>query len=291
MKYVVNVPVCDLRREPHPHSNQYVKDPLQESQLLYGERLLVKEVQGAWAFVETLEQKKFSKEGEWIGYPGWVLTSQLLPVKEFPNENNLVVKAPWAKFGSLHLSFGTCLKGIRKDEKFWTIQLPDHSSCGIEADAVSEIAYKNSFAYSNRMDIMHHGALFLESPYLWGGRSAFKKESQQITSIDCSGLTNLLYRSQGIDIPRDAHDQRLQCREIEFEDLQIADFIFTAEIKRPERVSHVMLYKGDDILLEASLDAGKVRFITGREKLGKSLSKIKSGENVGNHLVWFGTLI
>lgn len=289
MKYVVNVPVCDLRREPCAHSNQYIKDPLQESQLLYGERLHVKEIKGHWAFVEALEQKKYSKEGEWTGYPGWVRVSQIFPVQEFP-EYNLVVRNPWATFGFLHLSFGTYLKGIKKNKSTWTISLSDQSYVEMDAADVAEIDSVPSLSLSCRQDIMQKGRFFLENPYLWGGRSAFKKEGNQITSIDCSGLTNLLYRFRGIEIPRDAHDQRLQCQEIEFKDLQIADFIFTADIKRPERVSHVMLYNGSDIMLEATLDVNRTRFISGQEKLGKPLAEIKSGENVGKSIVWFGRL-
>ena len=122
------------------------------------------------------------------------------------------------------------------------------------------------------------------------GRGAFKKDGSQITSIDCSGLTNLLYRSQGIEIARDAHDQRLQCKEIAFEELQPADLIFiAADVKRPNHTTHVMLYKEGDTMLEACMDAGCVRWITAEQKLGRPLNEIKSGDIVNNNIVWFGT--
>lgn len=289
MQYVVHVPVCDLRREPSSHSNQ-IKDPLQESQLLYGERLLVKEMRGDWAFIEALEQKKYMREGCWKGYPGWVKASQITPVQEFP-DYNLVVQLPWVQFDRLNLSFGTHLKGIQKNENIWTIVLADQSLHEISAHAVSEIISHNRLSLANRLAILHQGLNFLGSPYLWGGRSAFNRESNFITSMDCSGLTNLLYRVQGFEIPRDAHDQRRQCQEIEFEVLQPADFIFTADIESSERVGHVMLYKEGDTLLEASLDTGCTRFITGKEKLGKPLSEIKSGEHIGKFIVWFGSIL
>lgn len=290
MKYVVNIPVCDLRREPSIHVKQYTKDLLQESQLLYGECLLAKEIQGDWLCVEALEQKKYSKEGQWIGYPGWVKLDQVFPVEEFPHYN-LVVSTPWVDFGSIELSFGTYLKGVKRNEKTWTIALPDKSYREIDRRVITEFVPSHFLSLSSRLGLMERGICFLENPYLWGGRSAFKKNCSQITSIDCSGLSNLLYRFQGIEIARDAHDQRLQCKEIEYEDLQPADFIFTADIGHPERIRHVMLFKQDDIMLEASLDADCVRYISGEEKLGKSLSKIKSGENVGKFIVWFGAYI
>jgi len=40
---------------------------------------------------------------------------------------------------------------------------------------------------------------FLNSPYLWGGRSLF--------GFDCSGLVQVVYRIHGLDLPRDAHQQ------------------------------------------------------------------------------------
>lgn len=41
--------------------------------------------------------------------------------------------------------------------------------------------------------------LFLNAPYLWGGRSPF--------GIDCSGFTQLVYKLNGYQLPRDASQQ------------------------------------------------------------------------------------
>lgn len=41
--------------------------------------------------------------------------------------------------------------------------------------------------------------LFLNAPYLWGGRNPF--------GIDCSGLTQLVYKLNGYKLPRDASQQ------------------------------------------------------------------------------------
>ncbi len=40
---------------------------------------------------------------------------------------------------------------------------------------------------------------YLNAPYLWGGRSPF--------GLDCSGFTQVIFKSAGIKIPRDAYQQ------------------------------------------------------------------------------------
>ena len=41
--------------------------------------------------------------------------------------------------------------------------------------------------------------MYLNAPYLWGGRSAF--------GIDCSGFSQLVYKLQNYELPRDAYQQ------------------------------------------------------------------------------------
>lgn len=49
---------------------------------------------------------------------------------------------------------------------------------------------------------------FLNTPYLWGGRSPF--------GIDCSGLTQIAYKLSGINLPRDAWQQANEGSAIDF---------------------------------------------------------------------------
>ena len=48
-------------------------------------------------------------------------------------------------------------------------------------------------------DLKATAYLFLNAPYLWGGRSPF--------GIDCSGFTQLVYKLNGYKLPRDASQQ------------------------------------------------------------------------------------
>ena len=59
----------------------------------------------------------------------------------------------------------------------------------------------NNKGILTKSKIIKAAKLFLESPYLWGGR---------ITSgIDCSGFSQLIYRICGLEIDRDARQQAL----------------------------------------------------------------------------------
>jgi cell wall-associated NlpC family hydrolase len=92
-----------------------------------------------------------------------------------------------------------------------------------------------------------HG--FLDTPYLWGGMTE--------EGIDCSGLTQIAYRVHGYTIPRDADEQfaRLE-RQVAPDELQPGDLLFFGPTH--ERVTHVMLYVGDDRVIHASSAAKRV---------------------------------
>ena len=47
--------------------------------------------------------------------------------------------------------------------------------------------------------IIGYALMYYNTPYLWGGRSPY--------GIDCSGLSQIVYRMAGIDLPRDASQQ------------------------------------------------------------------------------------
>lgn len=69
---VVKVPVANVRAKPVRHNGEYVYDPLQETQVEKGERILVYKREGSWALVECPDQQEFSHKSKWEGYPGWV---------------------------------------------------------------------------------------------------------------------------------------------------------------------------------------------------------------------------
>ena len=84
--------------------------------------------------------------------------------------------------------------------------------------------------------------LFLDTPYLWGGRST--------GGIDCSGLTQVCFKAMGVWLPRDASQQVTTGDEVCQCDIQRDDLAFFCN---PEgRVVHVGICMGDGHIVHAS---------------------------------------
>ena len=68
-------------------------------------------------------------------------------------------------------------------------------------------------------ELLKTAKLFLNAPYLWGGKSIF--------GIDCSGFTQLVYKLNGYKLPRDAYQQAELGQPLSFVDeAQAGDLAF-----------------------------------------------------------------
>jgi cell wall-associated NlpC family hydrolase len=84
---------------------------------------------------------------------------------------------------------------------------------------------------------------FLNSPYLWGGRSPF--------GYDCSGFTQAVYKINGVRLPRDAWQQALMGRKIEkAKETVRGDLVFFAGDE--DRVVHVGMAIPPDKIIHCS---------------------------------------
>ena len=141
-----------------------------------------------------------------------------------------------------------------------------------------------------RRAILAGAQLLLGDRYVWGGRSPQRVDAaDQVTGVDCSGLINLVYRTVGMIIPRDAHEQFLRAKPVNA--LQPADLIFLSERDNPERIVHVMLYAGEGELIEGPGTGTSVRRVSVSARLGKTLDWIAPGVVVDGQTVLFGTYL
>ena len=91
---------------------------------------------------------------------------------------------------------------------------------------------------------------FINSPYIWGGRIP--------SGIDCSGLTQLVYKIQGISIPRDSWKQAEAGKNIDFiDEAEPGDLVFFDNDRG--RISHVGMILSRGMVIHAS---GRVRIDT-----------------------------
>ncbi|HBE44509.1 MAG TPA: hypothetical protein DDW17_03400 [Deltaproteobacteria bacterium] len=292
---VVSKPFADLRKEPIAPRSDFSHDDIEETQLLYNESLIYRDEKNGWYYVEAMEQKKLSPDNTWQGYPGWVEKKNVKIVDRL-TPYNLIVKNKVATIfhhagkGVTPLfvvSAGTNFMEkniISKQKDYRYIELADGNNGWIKKEDVQ----KKSLSPSKekiRESIVKIAMPFLGLPYLWGGRST-------ITGLDCSGLTNLAYRINNIDIPRNASDQKRAAQKISHTLLERADLIFVSAEGSHDTIAHVMLYLGKDTFIEASETGYVVRINTFKDKFGLTLSQLSKEDFVaGKRKIYFGAVI
>jgi len=95
--------------------------------------------------------------------------------------------------------------------------------------------------------LIENAMLFLNAPYLWGGKTPF--------GVDCSGFTQTVYKLSGIKLLRDASQQATQGETIGFiAEAEPGDLLFFDN--EEETITHVGIFIGEHKIIHAS---GRVR--------------------------------
>ncbi len=95
--------------------------------------------------------------------------------------------------------------------------------------------------------IVENSMMYLNAPYLWGGRSPF--------GIDCSGFTQVIYKLNGFKLPRDASQQAEIGQTLSFiEESESGDLAFFDNAEG--NIIHVGIMLSDNRIIHAS---GKIR--------------------------------
>lgn len=205
-----------------------------ETQILFGEVFYVLEEIPGWCRIRN----------DFDNYEGWIDQKLVVPASEreitiWLSQPGNIIPSPFIKL-------------IREPEKSTQLITAGSRIVFNGEDRNSFVIGKREFYLQGGLnerkpDLEEVAKGFLNTPYLWGGRSCF--------GIDCSGLSQVVFKIMGKNLPRNAA-QQMECGNmISFvEEARAGDLAF---FDNPEgAITHVGICLGQGRILHAS---GEVR--------------------------------
>ena len=221
MQYgICNLSIVPLRNEPADTSELV-------SQVLYGEFFKVLEQRKNWSRIRL----------SFDNYEGWMDNKQYVEISE-DEYKSLRSESPKLSIDLVEfiedeqkqlfpVSLGATLNGL---------SILNHNYDGNSIE--------NKKPKSN---ILQTAFLYLNAPYLWGGKTPF--------GIDCSGFTQMVYKLNGYKLLRDASQQATQGEALSFiEESEPGDLAFFDN--NEGIITHVGIIMEDNYIIHAH---GKVR--------------------------------
>jgi hypothetical protein len=221
MEYgICNLAIIPLRAEANDRSEQV-------SQVLFGETFEIIEWTERWVKIITTNDN----------YPGWIGRLQFimlghLAYKKFkqtpPPLTYRPVTQAWKITNNsvLYLPMGSSLAFL------------EGTTCNMDGEKfeiIGEIGETENLAIT--------ATSFLNTPYLWGGRTHF--------GIDCSGFTQAVYRLQGVNLLRDASQQAGQGYAVDtLHNAKLGDLAFFDNAE--EKIVHVGIMLNNEKIIHAS---------------------------------------
>ena len=225
MKYgISNLSIVPIRNEAADQAEMV-------NQILFGEHFKIIEVKKKWSKVRLSHD----------GYEGWICNKQWIEIDE-DNYNQLETEISTMTTDILDI--------ISKDHHQPIVIgsiLPSYKSGhALINNDMYQFDGLTTAGFTQKKKLVESALMYLNAPYLWGGRSPL--------GIDCSGFTQMVYRLQGINLPRDANQQAESGNSINLTEADPGDLAFFENDEG--RVIHVGIIMENNHIIHAS---GKVR--------------------------------
>lgn len=228
MYAICNLSLVPVRKEASDRSEMI-------SQLLFGEAVEILDKQKSWCKIKMLFDQ----------YVGWIDQKQVVIITE-EEIKNYKSKSSYISTDLLQI---VLVNGGEMSSIVMGSSLPFYENKKMKFGKTEYIfegtAIDSSIARPE--NIVSLSELFLNTPYLWGGRSPF--------GIDCSGLTQIVYKMCGIALKRDASQQAKEGETISLiHESKAGDLAFFDN--EDGKVVHVGIIADNNQIIHAS---GKVR--------------------------------
>ena len=161
------------------------------SQILFGEVFEILEVDEKWVYVRMLHDR----------YEGWIDRKMYLEVtEEFIGKYKAEVPVLATEVFNIVVKDGDYGNKLVVSGSVFPFFETKKKKMQIGGDTYTLVSKMKDVGIDSLRDlIIGYALMYYNTPYLWGGRSPY--------GIDCSGLSQIVYRMAGIDLPRDASQQ------------------------------------------------------------------------------------
>lgn len=221
MQYgISNLSIVPLREFPQDTAEMI-------SQVLFGEHFKLLERRKKWSRIRLAFDK----------YEGWIDNKQFIEIS----------KEDYGTIDQLKPQYSLDLVEVVHNQKGGLLTLP----IGASVHSAEFLGYAfdgNSISGKQKKTQIVDTALnYLNAPYLWGGKTPF--------GIDCSGLTQMVYKINGHALLRDASQQANQGEALSFiEESEAGDLAFFDN--EEGHITHVGILMDNNYIIHAH---GKVR--------------------------------
>lgn len=217
---ICNLSVVPLRAEASDTSEMV-------TQVLYGEHFKILESRKNWCRVRLA----------FDGYEGWLDQKQYFTITEDEYSN----------FDKQQLRLSSDLVDILTTQDNQLLSICFGSTVSASNFLKHQFEGKSVSGILPKKHLIETALLYLNSPYLWGGKIPF--------GIDCSGFTQMVYKLNGYKLLRDAGQQATQGEALSFiEESEPGDLAFFDN--EEGKITHVGIIMEDNYIIHAH---GKVR--------------------------------